>query len=167
MSEAGQGGGTEPRLKKTKTLWAASAASAAVALLVVCGFALHVRPGPRHAEAKRTADAPVRDAVAAYVAALADGDLPKLRELTCSGYHDGFFSTVDPEQYRLAHQDETAAGDILQLDSVGAVTLTPPTAQAEAIAHFQSDPRPRRLLFSLRQSGGRWQICEPEDQHAR
>lgn len=145
-----------------RTLWRVNAVLAIVVVLVACGFVLHARTGPRPAAKRHTADESVRDAVAAYFAALADGDLPKLRELTCPGYHDGFFSTVDPAQYRAVHENETAAGEILQLDSVGSVTLTPPTAQAEATAHSKSDPRPRRLLFALRQSGGKWQICEPE-----
>ncbi|MGL6234043.1 MAG: hypothetical protein ACRC20_01730 [Segniliparus sp.] len=146
--------------------WRINAVLAVVIVLVAGGYALHIRSQHRRVALQHTAEGDVRQAVAAYLAALADGDLEKLRESTCDGYHNGFFRTVDPAQYKAVHDNEAAAGNILVLDGFGPVVLSPPTAQAEAVAHSQSAPQSTRLAFSLRQTGEQWQVCDPEEPKA-
>jgi hypothetical protein len=103
----------------------------------------------------------VRATVTAFTRALADGDLPALRELTCAQYIGGFFAKTSPDQYKRVHDSVLAAGDVLTVDNVDAVTVTPPTAQAHVTTHTNADPKPERYSYSLRQEGGKWKICEP------
>jgi hypothetical protein len=151
------------KLRTNRTLWQLSAALAVVLVLVVGGGVLRARSTPRNTVAVRTEENDVRLVVTSYFAALRDGDLSRLRELTCPGYHNGFFEKADPDQYKTVYENEASAGDVLVLESVDAVLLAAPAAQARVTVRLRSAPQSQQLLFTLRETDGKWQICEAQD----
>ncbi|WP_148223390.1 nuclear transport factor 2 family protein [Segniliparus rotundus] len=148
--------------QNNRRLWRLSAALAVVLVFVAGGGVLRSQSKQRHAAAVRTEDGDVRLVVTSYFAALRDGDLDALRELTCPGYHNGFFDKADPGQYKAVHENEASTGDVLVLESVDAVLLAEPSAQAKVTARPQSAPQSQQMVFTLRKANGKWQICEPQ-----
>jgi len=102
----------------------------------------------------------VADAATSYQDAMNDGDLSKLREVTC-GADNAYYSKVSDDEFAKAYTTQKDRNELMRFDEVNAVAIDGDTARVGVDLYNSNDPSKKiPAQITLQKVGGDWKVCK-------
>ncbi|GEE00038.1 hypothetical protein nbrc107696_04840 [Gordonia spumicola] len=102
----------------------------------------------------------VADAAKDYQQAMNDGDLVKLRDITC-GDENTTYTSMDEAEFKKAYAAQKANNELMQFDDVNAVSINGDTAKVGVDMYPSGDPSKKApVQITLHKVGDDWKVCK-------
>jgi len=100
------------------------------------------------------------DAAKSYQQAMNDGDLAKLRDITC-GEENTTYTSMDEAEFNKAYQAQKANDQLMKFDDVNAVAIDGDTARVGVDMYPSGDPSNKApAQITLHKVGDDWKVCK-------
>ncbi|MCF8608626.1 DUF4878 domain-containing protein [Gordonia sp. HY285] len=105
----------------------------------------------------------VADVATSYQEAMTDGDLSKLRDITC-GEENKYYTTVSDEDFSKAYETQKNRNELMTFDDVDSVAIDGDTARAGVNMYNTSDSSKKMpAQITLHKVGDDWKVCTKVD----
>lgn len=100
------------------------------------------------------------DAAKDYQSAMNDGDLGKLRDITC-GEKKAYYDSVSDDDFNKAYQAQKSTNQLMTFDDVKAVSIDGDTARVGVDMYHSGKPGDTvPAQITLHKSGDDWKVCQ-------
>ncbi|WP_341258652.1 hypothetical protein [Gordonia malaquae] len=140
-----------PKSKRGKLIGLVIAALVVIAAIAVGIWYMTIGTSPETKAA---------DAAKSYQQAMNDGDLAKLRDITC-GEENTTYTSMDEAEFNKAYQAQKANDQLMKFDDVNAVAIDGDTARVGVDMYPSGDPSNKApAQITLHKVGDDWKVCK-------
>ncbi|QRY61949.1 hypothetical protein JVX90_16310 [Gordonia sp. PDNC005] len=141
---------TAPKSKRGKLIGIVIAALVVIAAIAIGIWYMTIGTSPETKAA---------DAAKSYQQAMIDGDLSKLRDITC-GEENTTYTSMDEAEFTKAYQAQKANDQLMKFDDVNAVAIDGDTARVGVDIYPSGDPSNKApAQITLHKIGDDWKVC--------
>ncbi|WOC11868.1 Rv0361 family membrane protein [Gordonia sp. MP11Mi] len=126
-----------------------------VALIVIAAIAV----GVWYLLKDNSPESAVADVATSYQEAMNDGDLSKLRDITC-GEENKYYTTVSEEDFSKAYETQKSRNEMMTFDDVDSVAIDGDTARAGVDMYNTNDSSKKvPAQITMHKVGDDWKVC--------